>query len=338
MALRFAFFGFRHPHIHEVYRLASKHPDVEIVAACEEHDPTREALNAGGKIHVTHERCKQVFDNVDFDVAALGDYFSNRGPLAIQALKHNKHVIADKPLCTNAAELEEIEHLASQNGRVVGCQLGMRYSGKFARLKELVVTGKLGDLHQIAIGGQHPLSYGSRADWYFEPGKHGGTINDIGIHAFSLLEWMTAQPVTSIVAARTWNAFASDVPHFMDSAQFMLTLKNGCGVLGDMSYALPSELGFQPPQYWRTTIFGSQGIAETNIAMDHVTFATHKDKQITKLPPLNTEGDGYFPSFLNEIAGESEQVTLPTREVIACTRLALRVQAAADKQERDVAI
>ena len=43
MALRFAFAGFRHGHIHDLYRRANEMAGVEVVAACEEDEEAREA-------------------------------------------------------------------------------------------------------------------------------------------------------------------------------------------------------------------------------------------------------------------------------------------------------
>ena len=97
------------------------------------------------------------------------------------------------------------------------------------------------------------------------PGKHGGTINDIGIHAFDFVPWMTGHDFAE-VCPRVWNALAPQYPHFQTGAQYMLRLQNNAGMLADMSYFKPAQFRVQCPQYWRTTLFGS-GIAETNIAM-----------------------------------------------------------------------
>ena len=44
-----------------------------------------------------------------------------------------------------------------------------------------------GDRWRWEFTAQHPLLYGTRAKWYFEEGKHGGSINDIGVHAVTLV-------------------------------------------------------------------------------------------------------------------------------------------------------
>src|SRR5215204_3801861 len=104
--LRLAFLGFRHGHVMGLYRAAQDHPGVEIAAACEEHADTAASLKSAGAVALTHESYDDVFGSVDFDAVAIGDYFARRGKIIIRALEAGKHVIADKPICTDLRELE----------------------------------------------------------------------------------------------------------------------------------------------------------------------------------------------------------------------------------------
>ena len=124
-----------------------------------------------------------MLEETDCDAIAIGDYYAQRGSLIIQALSHGKHVISDKPLCTSLDELDEIERLAAAKSLKVNCMLDMRDSAPFISVRKLIRQGLIGEVHAITFGGQHPLLLGKRPAWYFEPGKHGGTINDIVIHA-----------------------------------------------------------------------------------------------------------------------------------------------------------
>jgi|SRR6266511_4727891 len=100
---------------------------------------------------------------------------------------------------------------------------------------------------------------GARPGWYFERGKHGGTINDIAIHAFDFVPWITGLEWRAIIAARTWNAKAREFPHFHDCAQIMATLANGAGVRADVSYLAPDRLRYKLPHYWHVLVHGTRG-------------------------------------------------------------------------------
>ena len=335
MTIRMAFAGFRHGHILELYDLARRRDDVRVVAACEEHGPTREALSKAGRVEFTHHTYERMWEE-DFEVLAIGDYYARRGELAIQALESGRCVIADKPLCTNLEELDRIAELAAANGRCVGCMLTMRDSGNARAMRRAVLAGAIGEVHTIDFQGQHPLLPGRRPEWYFQPGKQGGTINDLAIHAVDLIGWMTGRRIVEIVAARAWNARA-EPEWFQDGAQLMLRLDNDGGVLGDVSYLTPEAHAYRLELYWRFTLHGSEGLAEMSHTVKGVRLYGAHSEAVEHLPPAEERTGGYFDDFLAELTGrELPEGGLTTEQVLASTRRTLLAQKAADEKLRDV--
>jgi len=329
--------GFRHGHILSLLSSAKQRDDVEIVAACEEHEETRRKLTADGKVTFTHALYDELLDAADCDVVAIGDYYGRRGELAIKALQRGKHVIADKPLCTRLAELDAIESISRQKNLKVGLMLDMRDASLMPTMKQAIANGDIGDVHAIGFGGQHPLMYGTRPGWYFEPGKHGGTLTDIAIHAVNFIPWMTGLKLKTVNSARNWNARLKDVPHFKDAGQVMLTLDNGCGVLGDVSYFLPDSFGYTHPLYWRVTVWGSKGVMEGSVSTP-VTLYKDGEKTPRTLSSLSGRSGGYLADFIADIRGAVQTGQLDTAEVIRSSRHVLQIQAAADEQKTNVAL
>ncbi|MDO9540918.1 MAG: Gfo/Idh/MocA family oxidoreductase, partial [Kiritimatiellia bacterium] len=278
----------------------------------------------------------KMMDELDFDILAVGDYYGRRGSILIEALKRGKHVISDKPLCTRLAELDEIERLAKQKRLAASCQLDQRSGGIMVALRKLIAAREIGEIHAIAFGGQHPLNYGQRPSWYFEKDKHGGTINDIAIHAFNTIPWLTGLRFVRVDAARNWNARLKEVPHFKDAAQMMLTMDNGCGVLGDVSYLLPDSFGYSHPFYWRFTFWGADGVVET--AKNNIVLYRNGEKEPRIIPPDEPENRFYLQSFLREIGGQTAAGDLTTSEVIRSSRNTLLTQKAADDGLRAVSL
>ena len=275
---------------------------------------------------------------VDCDAIAVGDYFGRRGEIIIAALKADKHVLADKPICTKLDELDEIESLAAKQKRAIGCLLDLRDSGAFitARTDPRGIT--IGEVHTATVTAQHPLFFGKRAGWYFEPGKHGGTLNDIGVHAIDMIPWLTGRKIEQVVAARAWNARVPQHPQFQDAAQFMLKLDNGGGVMGDMSYLTPDGIAYAAPQYWRLTCHGSEGLLETKLHSKTVQLATRNDKEVRTIPAEADVENGCLEAFLAEIAGRKIEGALTTADVLHATRQSLLTQQAADRGDRDLPV
>ncbi|HYF00558.1 MAG TPA: Gfo/Idh/MocA family oxidoreductase [Planctomycetota bacterium] len=337
MKLKLAFIGFRHGHIFDLYKRARESDQIEVVAACEEDPAARAKVTADGAARITHDQARRMLDEVDCDAVAVGDYYGARGGHILAALQHGRHVITDKPPCIRLDELDRIEAVVREKKLKLGCMFDTRDLPPFLGLRKLIRDGAIGDIHAITIGGQHPLLRGTRPGWYFEEGKHGGTINDIGIHVFDYLPWLTGLEFAKVEAARNWTALAAGSP-MRDGAQFMLTMNNGAGVLGELSYFMPDSMGYTIPLYWRLTVFGRKGVLETSGTSDSIRAGLDGKKQMETLPLPPADPGGYLRAFLNDVRGEARPDEVRTEGVLKAARLALTVQKAADDQRYGVAL
>jgi predicted dehydrogenase len=323
--MKIAFAGFCHSHIFTLYEMAKNHADYEIVDACEESEEYRALAKEKG-VTFTYENYDDMLKNTQAEVIAIGSCYGDRGSMAISALKSNKSVICDKPLCTSIAELDEIERLAKEKNLLVSCMYTMRFEPKMRAVKSLIDSGALGKIHNVYFGGQHPLQYGRRPSWYFEEGKHGGVINDIAIHGIDTLKFLFGFDLDKINGARCWNAYASYEKNFKDCAQLMLTGKNGEGVIADVSYAVPDGVEFALPYYWQFYLWGEKGTLSYTYNGETSYFVKgDKEKKV-----LNEESTvDYLTDFYNLKNGK--QAILPTQEVFASTRATLLIQNSANE-------
>ena len=134
--LKIAFAGFRHGHIEVLYSTAEKHTGMEIVGLCEEDSESREKLTE--RYSFTHSSISEMIQESGCDAVAVGDYYSKRGAIIIEALGAGKHVISDKPICTSLEELDTIESLVREKELSLGCMLDLRDGGGMRTLKRKV--------------------------------------------------------------------------------------------------------------------------------------------------------------------------------------------------------
>ncbi len=329
MSLKLAIAGFRHGHIFSLVAEA-RQLGIEIVAAVEEDAATRASLAGHEKITITHSSFEKMLAEVPFDILGVGDYFARRGSLAIQGLQAGKHIIVDKPLCTSIAECDQIASLAAEKKLFVSCMFGMRSSPTLLAMKKAIEDGAIGTVRTICITGQHPLMLGTRPGWYFEEGKHGGTINDIGIHAVDLIPWLTGLQIKEVCAARCWNAKAAQTPWFKDCAQVMLKLNNDAGVIADFSYLSPDKCGFAVRQYWRVTVHGDNGVLECQNQDNNLMFANSASTMPESIPcKAEAIADTFLEQLIREIEGKIIPGQLTTEYVLKTSRKALEIQQAA---------
>ncbi len=262
--MNLVFAGLRHGHIFGLYHAAQAHEGVTVVGAWEE-DAAARAQAQQVIAAPFYESYDALLADPSVDAVAVGDYYGIRAERIIRALEAGKQVICDKPLCVSQQELDKISALSLEKQLHVDCMLDLRYDPAVNTARALVRSGRLGKIHAVNITGQHPLNYGVRPMWYFEPGKHGGTVNDIAIHGVDAVRYITACELVRPVAVREWNAFATEQPQFKDCAQLMAEFDGGLGVTADVSYAAQSGLADQMPSYWRFTIWGEHGSLEFKV-------------------------------------------------------------------------
>lgn len=326
--INLAFAGFRHGHIYSLLDCALKNENVHITGGWEDYGPDREIAKQKG-MEFPYATYEELLADSIVDAVAIGNYYQARGRMVIDALKAGKHVIVDKPVCISMEELEEIKALCKETGLEMFAMLDMRFHPNVQAAKQLIDKGEIGKVNNISFGGQHPLLMDSRASWYFEDGKHGGTINDIAVHGIDLARYFTGCGVKEINGARTWNHYAAGVSHFMDSGMFMVTLENGAGLMADVSYAVPDSIGFDIPYYWEFKIWGSKGMLTFSYYTDGVMLYQNGKKEAVSYPgvtlPIN-----YLDSFVAAIQGK-ETCYLSTGDSLQSSEDTLKIQIYADE-------
>lgn len=321
--MNLAFAGFRHSHILGLYKTAKECENVEILGCFEENGVEREKMKGMLSCDFNYTTYEEILSDPRVDAVAIADYYSRRGQMAIAALKSGKHIICDKPICTSLAELDEIEALSREKGLKVACMLDLRYMAQASKVREMIQRGDIGEVINVSFTGQHFLDYGNREGWYFEEGKHGGTINDIAIHGLDLVRCITGKNLTKINCAKERNAFATEEKGFMDCGQFMVEMEN-ISLMADVSYASP-KCNKTLPTYWDFYFWGLTGMinfrcSETVI---HLYQGTEKIIECEKL------GSKYLFDFIDEINGKGYKNN--TAYTLESQRQILKIQKEATK-------
>ncbi len=312
-----------------LYNDLKSNPLFEISGAFEADEKTRKAAEEKGVEFSNLNSFDEFLKNTDADVVAVGSHYAARGRVIIEALKAGKHIIADKPLCTKAEELDKIRKIANEKNLAVCILLSLRKNKSLLGALNAVESGMLGKINNIIFEGEHPLNYGKRASWYFEKGKHGGTINDIAVHGIDLVRIFTHSDVEKVIGAREWNFFAKENPDFPDSAQFMIKMKSGAGVIADVSYSAPNEYGYSHPSYWHFRIFGENGMIDVREGSDEITFYPSSG-EIIRLNPVEPEKD-LITEFAEII--KSNSIKEYNKEMFDSTEQTLMIQKYSDNSE-----
>ena len=128
------------------------------------------------------EMLENVSDNIDLvDICAptfLHEEF------ILLALKHNKHVICEKPLSINIDFVENIIDKFENNNRYLMTAQVLRFWTEYVKIKEWIEEGVFGNIKLVSAMrlAQHPKS-----EWFYNPKKSGGGIFEFHIHDIDFL-------------------------------------------------------------------------------------------------------------------------------------------------------
>ena len=317
--MKIAFAGFRHGHIFSLYEEALNNSDTEIVG-CFEADTEAKRSAEGFGVSFAYSSYDELLADTHVDVVAIGDYFGIRGEMVIKALRAGKHVICDKPICTKISELCEIERLSEEKSLVVGCMLDLRFMNTMRLAKEMIQKGDIGKVLNASFTGQHCLNYGKRPTWYFEDGKHGGTINDIAIHGVDIVRFITGKNLTKVCYAETKNAFATEAPGFKDMAHFVCEFDE-MTLMADVSYSAPPFEG-RLPTYWSFCFWGTEGM----ILIDYSKNELHLYKEKESIVRCEPNKIDHLSDLMLQINGKHSLMS--TKDVLLSQRQVLTIQEA----------
>ena len=101
----------------------------------------------------------------------------------IKAIEAGKHVLCEKPLALNVAEVDAIKSAAHKHGRVVMEAFMYRHHPQTLKVQELVKSGSLGALKLVR--GSFSFVLARDGDVRLQPELGGGSIWDIGCYPIS---------------------------------------------------------------------------------------------------------------------------------------------------------
>lgn len=199
------------------------------------------ALNAavkyGGKATSDY---REVLEDSEINVVHLCTPHYLHTPMAIEALKHGKHVLMEKPAAMNYEEAEKLIKAAQESDRKIGVCFQNRYNNTSRRIKELLDSGKTGRVlgARAFVNWCRDDKYYLYSDWRGKwSTEGGGVLINQAIHTLDLLQWFLGdiESVSGSTAARK----LGEIIEVEDTAEAYIKFKSGASALffGSNCYA-----------------------------------------------------------------------------------------------------
>ncbi len=240
-----------------VHRLASRIDDrYEFVAGALSSTPEK-SIASGRALGLAEDRCYPDYrtmaaaeskrpDGIDV-VAIVTPNHMHHGPAAA-FLEAGIHVICDKPMTTTTADAVDLVRRVRRSGLVFG--LTHNYTGYplVRQAREMVAAGELGEIRVIQacyiqgwLATKLEASGQKQASWRTDPKRSGagGSIGDIGTHAYNLACFVSGLEASHLAAQLTSFVEGRQVD---DDAQILLRYESGArGTLWSSQVAVGEE-------------------------------------------------------------------------------------------------
>jgi predicted dehydrogenase len=207
--------------------------------------------------------------------------------LAVRALETNHHVVIEKPMALSAKDAQWILDVAQANDRRVFCVMQNRYSPPSVWIKDLLQSGKLGDIYMVQVN-----CYWNRDERYYQPsGWHGtkdldgGTLFTQFSHFVDLMYWLFGDISNICTKFNDFNH--AGLTEFEDSG--IVTFDFILGGMGVLNYSTSVwDKNFESS----VTIISSNGTVKIGGQyMNEIVYCHVKDYEMPHLPPTNPGND-----------------------------------------------
>ena len=140
---------------------------------------------------------------VDLVIVATPDAQHLEGALA--CAEAGKHVFCEKPVGFDAGEAREIWiAFRDRSGIAHFVPFWTRYLAMFARARELVHDGAIGEARSVIYRWLNPRPADMLFTWRDDPAvSAGGTIGDVGSHAYDMIRWILSEDAVRVLAHST---------------------------------------------------------------------------------------------------------------------------------------
>ena len=212
---------------------ASRGADLYAVAS---RDEQRSATLEPERVHATYDDLL-ADERVDAVYISLSN--SQHIEWVTKSLEAGKHVLCEKPLGLNAIETAAMFDVAASNGRLLIEAVWGRWHPRFARIVDLVTSGKIGNIEHIETA--FTFTSEMTDNYRLSPSMGGGALLDVGCYQAHAWVALTngAADLSITDLARTVGPTGIDL-----TTDVNVRINNNITAHAVSSFALPSNQQF----------------------------------------------------------------------------------------------
>ncbi len=171
-------------------QVIEQNPQAELVALIDIKDPS--LLNIQHVVPFFSSLNKFLQSNIQTDVVNIATPNGLHAQHAIECLKHDKHVVIEKPMTLNTADATAVIDAANKYGKQVFIVKQNRYSPPVAWLKKIVNENVFGNIFSVQLNcfWNRDERYYTQDSWHGNKALDGGTLFTQFSHFIDIFYWI----------------------------------------------------------------------------------------------------------------------------------------------------
>lgn len=269
--------------------MVTRDSDAELVALCDVRP--REELDIDVYNVPFYSSIEELLAaNVQADVINICTPNGLHASMAIQVIEKGYHVVIEKPMALTLADAEKVVYTSLKYRKQVFCVMQNRYSPPSVWIKEMVESGRLGEIYMVQLNcyWNRDERYYKLGGWHGDAEMDGGTLFTQFSHFIDIMYWLFGDICN--IQARFADFNHTDLTAFEDSGFVNFSFVNGG--MGSLNYST---------SVWNKNMESSMLIVAENGSvkiggqyMNEVEYCHIKDYEMPELAPTNP-GNDYGP-------------------------------------------
>ena len=143
-------------------------------------------------VEKVYDSIDEMFQDPNVDIIYITSPHNTHYGFMKQALESGKHLLVEKSITLNSAELEEMVTLAKEKGLVLAEAMTIWHMPLYKKLWKTVHSGQLGKVQMITMNFGSFKKY-DMSNRFFNRDLAGGAMLDIGVYALSIVRSFMAE-------------------------------------------------------------------------------------------------------------------------------------------------
>ncbi len=234
--------------------LAYRIPEARLVAIADVHLQSVTDLGEKLSINKTMTDYHEMLADPGVDAVAICSSTDTHAKIIIEAAAAGKHIFCEKPISYDLRKIDDAINAVNKAGVKLQIGFNRRFDPNFARAKQAVLDGVVGEPHLVHIISRDPEPPTAE---YCK--TSGGIFMDMTIHDFDMARYIVGKEVVEVYASGGVR-IDPEIGKVGDLDTVLIMLKYEDGTLGTIDNSEKAAYGYDQ----RVEVFGSKGAVHIN--------------------------------------------------------------------------